>query len=87
MTTKELYKMNFEQAIEILQIDNNIVSFELLKDFAIEQIKDDNFFVAIHILSAMNDNESNYYSYDFSMGTLETPTPLETLEDLEQFCD
>lgn len=87
MTTKELYKMNFEQAIEILQIDNNIISFELLKDFAIEQIKNNNLYFAIHILSAMNDNESNYYNYDFSMGTLETPTPLETLEDLEQFCD
>lgn len=88
MTKKQLYKLDFETAIEKLQEEReDITDFGMLKDFAIENIETDNLYLAIHILTALNNTFDTYYNYDYSMGTLDTPTPLKTLEDLEQFCD
>lgn len=88
MTRNELYKMGFEKAVTELSENNDIISArEILKDFAIKEIDSENLFVAIHILNALNDSDANYYNYDYSMGTLDTPMPIETLEDLEYFCD
>lgn len=88
MTKKELYELDFDEAIEKLQEENtNITTYETLKDFAIDNISYDNLFLAMHILEALNETQAEYYNYDYSMGTLETPTPIETLEDLEDFCE
>lgn len=89
MTKKQLYKLDFETAIEKLQEEvSDITDFSILKDFAIEKADEEIFYFAIHILKALQENfSSTYFKYDYSMGILDTPTPLETLEDLEQFCD
>ena len=87
MKVKDLKKLTFEEAIEKLEEENDcITTIDVLKEFAIDNIKNDNLFIAIHILQALQENETEYYSYDYSMGTLETPTPIEDLEDLEEFC-
>lgn len=88
MTKKELYEKDFETAVnELIDEGCNITTYEELKDLAINLINDDNLFFAIHILEAINETEATYYNYDSSMGTMETPTPIETLEDLEDFCE
>lgn len=88
MRKRELKKLTFEEAIEKLQEENNcITTIDVLKEFAIDNINNDNLFLAIHILQALQENEAEYYSYDYSMGTLETPTPIENLEDLEDYCE
>lgn len=78
----------FEDEIERL-IENgaNITTDEVLKQYAIEKINDDNYLVAIHICKALQSSCATYFNYDFSIGTLETPTPLETLEDLKDLED
>lgn len=87
MTKKELYSMDFDTAIEKLQEENqDITDYGMLKDFAIENIETDNLYLAIHILTALNNTFDTYYNYDYSMGTSDTPTPLKTLEDLEIYC-
>ena len=88
MKKRELKKLTFDEAIEKLQEENNcITTIDVLKEFAIDNIKNDNLFIAIHILQSIQENEADYYNYDYSMGTLETPTPIESLEDLEDFCE
>lgn len=89
MNKKTLYKINdFDTAIEKLQEEvEDITDYGALKDFAIEQIQVDNLFLATHILTTLSDTFGTYYKYDYSMGTLDTPTPLNTLKDLEQFCE
>lgn len=88
MKIKDLKKLTFEEAIEKLQEENDcITTYNILKEFAIDNIKNDNLFIAIHILQAIQENEADYYNYDYSMGTLETPTPIKSLEDLEDFCE
>lgn len=87
MTKQELNNLTFEEAIEKLQEENNcITTYNTLKEFAIDNINNDNLFIAIHILQSIQD-EDEYYNYDYNMGTLETPTPIKSLEDLEDFCE
>ena len=87
MTKNELYSQSFDVAIEELCWETDgITSYEVLKEFAKEKIEDENLLIAIHILKAIQYNYSEYYVYDYTMGTLDTPKPLRKLEDLELFC-
>ena len=86
MTERQLKKLSFEDAIEKLSAENEqITTYEILKSFAIDNINNDNLFLAIHILQGINEKQADYYSYDYSMGTLETPTAIETKEDLKDY--
>lgn len=88
MTEKQLKKLSFEDAVEKLSSEKEqITTYETLKSFAIENINNDNLFLAIHILQGINEKQAYYYSYDYCMGTLETPTAIETKEDLKDYLD
>ena len=89
MTILELYQKGFYAAIEELREQrDDITDYAALKDFAKLKIDEDNFIVASHLIDALNHGEyAEYYNYDFCMGTLDTPTPLKTVADLEDFCD
>lgn len=83
MTKNKINKLGFDDAVREMEEEGySITSYDNLKDFAIDKINDDNLFVAIHILKAMNEEQSDYYCYDYSMGTLETPRALSTTQDL-----
>ena len=88
MTIKELHEMTFNRAAEALcEGDATITRYEDLKAFAKQKIDDDQLFLAIHILEAINKDPGDFYSYDYCMGTLETPTALLTISDLEDYCE
>lgn len=89
MTILELYQKGFYAAIEELREQrDDITDYAALKDFAKLKIDEDNLIVASHLIDALNHGEyAEYYNYDFCMGTLDTPTPLKTVADLEDFCD
>lgn len=88
MTIKELNKLTFDEAIERLQEETNcITTIDTLKDYSIKSIKEDMIFLAIHILQAIENNETDYYDYDYNLGIFDTPTPIKTLEVLEDFCE
>ncbi len=89
MTILELYQKGFNTAvIELSEQCNDITTYEELKEFIKSKIDDDNLSVAAHLTSELNTCAyAEYYRYDYSMGTLETPTPLKDLSDLEDFCD
>lgn len=88
MTIKELHSKNFNDAAEELSGQHDcITDYEALKDFAKHQINEDRLFLAVHILDAIHKAPADYYSYDYCMGTLETPTPLRSIADLEDYCE
>ena len=88
MTINELNKLTFDEAVEKLQEETNcITTIDTLKDFAIKNINEDNLFLSIHILKALQENTTDYYNYDYYIGTLDTPTPITNLKDLEDFCE
>ncbi|HBF67964.1 MAG TPA: hypothetical protein DDW20_01415 [Firmicutes bacterium] len=83
MTKNKINKLGFDDAVKEMEEEGySITSYDSLKDFAIDKINDDNLFVAIHILKAINEEQSDYYCYDYSMGALETPRALSTIDDL-----
>lgn len=77
------------------EIDNDdIISRDSLKDFVIYQIEEDRLFLARHILDAIDntytDDKGEYaewYSYDTTMGTLETPTAIYDINDLYDYVE
>lgn len=87
MTRTEFENKTFEEIIEILYEErDDITTYETLKEFAKEQI-DNNIFLAIHILEALRDDESEWYEYDYSMGTLQIPSGLNCIEHIEHLID
>ena len=88
MKVKELYTMDFNEACEKLAgVTDIITTYESLKDFAIHMIQEDHLYLAMHILEAIHKAPADYYDYDYSMGTLETPTALTLTFDLVDYCD
>lgn len=91
MTKKQFYRMSFEDAIEQLNEErNDITSYEVLKEFIKEKLEEDNINLVLHLVKAIWEDtsvgDSDYYQYDYTMGTYDTPKALNTLEDLEVFC-
>ena len=85
MTVKELYSMTFNEACEKLYQESDLVTtYESLKEYAIKNINEERLFLAIHILEAIQQFPADYYDYDYCMGTLENPTPLVLLKDLNK---
>ena len=78
----------FDEAMaEFCAYSDYITTYDTLKDFIKEKIDEDNIMFALHLLKAIWEDdtigETNYYRYDYSMGTLETPTPIHRIEDIE----
>ena len=85
MKLSELKTLSLYEALERLEEEKDqITTRETLKHSAIYHIQNDNIFLAAHILSAINET---YADYDYCMGTLDKPTPLTSLRDLEDYCD
>ena len=89
MTILELYQKGFNAAVEeLMQTHDDITTYETLKEFIKSKLDDDSLYLAAHLTNTLNACAyAEYYSYDYSMGTLETPTPLKDISDLEDYCD
>lgn len=91
MTRAEFEVMSLDELIEWTNENTGyLTSEEVLIQFAKDKIDDDNLYLAMHVLSAIYNSEEAYddcYLYDYSMGTLETPTPITCKEDLEHLID
>ena len=88
MTIRELQCKSFNDAAqELSENDDRITTYETLKEFAKKNIDSDRLFLALHILKAIWENTADYYDYDYCMGTLDTPSPLLVIKDLEEYCE
>lgn len=85
---KQLNNLTLEQLFIIAQdLDSSFWAYEDLKDFAIDKIKDDDIFIALHILNTLNDELADYYNYDAIMGGLDSITPITTKDDFIYFLE
>lgn len=92
MKRTEYEAMNLDELIDwaCYYLNNDVTTEEILLDFAKAKIDDDNIYMAIHILKAVYESVeayNGYYLYDYSMGTLQTPTPITCKEDFEHLID
>ena len=87
MTRVQYEAMTLDELIDWANENTDYVTTEeVLLEFAKSKIDDDSLYLAIHILNAIwesDESYNGYYLYDYSMGTLETPTPITDKEDLE----
>ncbi len=84
MTRADFETKTFNELIEQLQEeDQDICSYDYLKDFAKHLIDEENIGFALHILNAIYTEPGDYFEYDCSMGTLQTPSGLTEKEDIE----
>ena len=86
MVRKEFEDLIFEEVVEKLndECDDNH-DREAMLDYSIHCIREQNLFLALHVIEALNTHDADWFRYDFSMGTLETPSPIVCKEDLEDF--
>lgn len=86
MTAKELNNKSFEEVMEQLNEEwDDVHTYESMADFVGDLILNQNdIYLAIHMLEAMRDNPAEWYLYDFTMGTMETPRAITCREDLEE---
>ncbi len=93
MTKDELNKLiadgkTFDDVIYDFEANNDyIVSRDIILDFAINQIQNDRLFLARHVLDAVDNEYADFYSYDMSMGTLETPIAITSIDDLYDYVE
>lgn len=88
MTKEQFNNLDFAEAIQQLESENDtITSVDILKDFIKENIDNDNYYLALHVLKALAEDTSGaeYFEYDYCMGALETPTPITSKEDIEHY--
>lgn len=90
MTRAEFEEISFNELIELMYENlYEVTNEETLKGFAIDKLQDDNFGLVLHIINAIYENPYNteWYRYDYSMGTLQTPSPITDKEDVEDLID
>lgn len=87
MTRTEFENKSFEELIELAKEYSDVTDYETLKEFAKDKIDSNTLYLAIHVLDAINKEYSDYYIYDYSMGTLETPSAVTCKDDIEHLFD
>jgi len=91
MTKAEFENMTLDEVLEYANENvNDLTTEDMLLEFAKTKIDDDNIYMSIHVLRAVwesGEAYNDYYLYDYSMGTCETPTPVTCKEDLEDYID
>lgn len=92
MKKSEFMQLDLYEAIDVAYNNFNvhITSEDILKEYILHTIQKDNFGLALHLLKAIYENpipEAEMYLYDYSMGTLDTPTPITDIEDLLDWID
>lgn len=86
MTRTEFENKTFEEVMEQLTGEkDDITTYEQLKEFVVSKIEEDDLFVAIHILEAINNDSAEWYVYDYCMGTLQAPFSVTCKEDIEEY--
>lgn len=91
MTKKEWEELTLDEAVNWVDWEygvSELTSEDSLIRFAKEKIDEDDLGLAIHILNAIYNSEESYngyYLYDYSLGTMSTPTPITCKEDLESY--
>ena len=86
MNKHDFENKSFDELIDdLLENVESIMSYNTLKDYAISLIDEDDLLCAIHILNALFDDDAEWYDYETSMGTLQTPTGLTCKEDIAHY--
>ena len=83
MTREEFNNKSFDEVMEQLNEEwDDIHTYECMVDFASYLLNENNLNLVIHMLETMRDDSAEWYLYDFTMGTMETPKAITCKDDL-----
>ena len=88
--TREYFETHtFYDVVEKLYEENtNVTTLDMLKDFTKDTITNGQYYLSEHLIKALrNGNDEYYWLYDYNMGTLDTPVPIDSLEDVKHLID
>lgn len=90
MTREQFKNMDFEELMN-WAYDNLdcITDEEILKEYGIRNIQDDNFNLGLHIINAIYNNpyDTEWYRYNYCDGTSCEPKPITDRYDIEDLID
>lgn len=88
MKREDFEKKTFGEVVsEMLENEDCVTTYDDLKNFAKEKVDSDDLLTATHILQAIHEDTAEYYLYDYSMGTMETPSSVTSKEDIEHLIE
>lgn len=92
MTRQEFESKSFEEVMEQLNEEcDSITTIDILKEFIKEKIDSDDLYLVCHLCNAIwNDpdlGDSDWYLYDYCMGTLNTPVCVSKKEHVEHLIE
>ena len=82
---KQLQEMTINQLINFLlenDIDINLWLYDDLKELIKDEIENDNFNYALHLIDAIKNSDTEIFIYDKTCGVFDTPLEIKTVEDL-----
>lgn len=89
MTREYFENHTFNDVMEKLYEENtDVTTLDMLKDFINYTILKCQYYLSEHLIKALrNGNDEYYWLYDYNMGTLDTPVPIDSLEDVKHLID
>lgn len=89
MTREYFENHTFNDVMEKLYEEcTDVTTLDMLKDFINETILKGQYYLSEHLIKALrNGNDEYYWLYDYNMGTLDTPVPIDSLEDVKHLID
>ena len=93
MTKSEFIKLadehGFDNAVADLSYDTQgIVSIDDLKSYIKCAVENDEWYLVEHLADKLlHAKETEFYNYDMGMGAMDYPSPIVSIEDLEDFFD
>ena len=72
-----------------VEIPTRITDEEILKEYGLKHIQDDDFNLGLHIMNAIYNNpyDTEWYIYNYCDGTLDEPKPITDRYDIEDLID
>ena len=89
MTREYFENHTFNDVMEKLYEENtDVTTLDMLKDFINDTVVKGEYYLSEHLVKALrNGNDEYYWLYDYNMGTLDTPVPIDSLEDVKHLID
>lgn len=89
MTREYFETHSFNNVMNRLYVeDKGVTTLDTLKVFAKNTIVKGQYYLSEHLIKALRNGDDEYYwLYDYNMGTLDTPVPINSLDDVEHLID
>lgn len=88
--TREYFETHtFNDVMEKLYEENTgVTTLDMLKDLINYTVIKGQYYLSEHLIKALrNGNDEYYWLYDYNMGTLDVPVPVDSLEDVKHLID